>query len=246
MCRNYFFMGVLVDAHCHAYGFPEKDLRKYVNSYRIICVSEDLESSLRALELGEKFKNIVPFIGLHPWNVPETPKSEIEEFAKLLDRREVKGLGEIGLDKRMGKEYQKQMEVFERFCHLASEYDLPVNVHALDAWKEVLEILNRYDVEKAAFHWYSGPIELLEELLSNGYMVTINPAVRIQRRHQLVLEKAELNMIMTESDGPYRYRGLDLRPDMISELVKLIAEVKKARYEDVEELIEGNFLRFLR
>ncbi|RLF99773.1 MAG: TatD family deoxyribonuclease [Candidatus Wolframiiraptor sp.] len=237
---------MLIDAHCHAYEFSHEDLRKYRSSFRIICVSEDLESSIKSLEIGEAFPNIVSFIGLHPWNVPETPRSEIEEIVKLIEKREVAGLGEIGLDKRMGKAYQRQKEIFEIFCKLAVEYGLPVNLHALDAWGDVLAILRRYDVERAVFHWYSGPIDLLKELSDNGYMVTINPSVKIQRRHRMVLEEVSLDMVMTESDGPYQYRGLNLKPDMIPELVEFIAEVKDTRREVVEELIERNFLRFLR
>jgi len=236
----------LIDAHCHAYEFSREDLRKYASSFRMICVSEDLESSVKSLKLGESFSNLLPFVGLHPWSVPETPRSEVEEIVKLIEEREVAGLGEIGLDKRVGREYQRQREVFEKFCELASEYDLPVNLHALDAWEDVLEILRRYDVEKAVFHWYSGPIPLLEELSDSGYMITINPAVKIQRRHRLVLEEVELEMVMTESDGPYQYRGLYLKPDMIPELVQFIAEVKGIKREDVEELVERNFMRFLR
>ncbi|MCS7132506.1 MAG: TatD family hydrolase [Nitrososphaeria archaeon] len=236
---------MLVDAHCHVYEFAEEELRRYA-SYRIICVSEDLESSLKSLELGERFSNIIPFVGLHPWNVPETPQSKIKEMVELIERREVAGLGEIGLDRRMCGEYEKQKEVFEKFCELASEYDLPVNIHALDAWEEAVEILNKYDVERSVFHWYNGPIELLDELLNSGYMITINPAVKIQRRHRLVLEEVRLEMIMTESDGPYRYRGLYLKPDMIPDLLDFIADVKNIRRDDLEELIESNFLRFLK
>ncbi len=37
-----------------------------------------------------------------------------------------------------------------------------------------------------------------------------------------------------------------MKPDMIPELVQFIAEVKGIKREDVEELVERNFMRFLR
>jgi TatD DNase family protein len=77
-------------------------------------------------------------------------------------------------------------------------------------------------------------------------MITINPAAKIQPRHREVIEEAPIDMILTESDGPYEYRGLSLRPDMVEDLVKLIAEVKGMRVEDVEEAIEFNFRRLFR
>jgi len=154
---------MFVDAHCHAYDLPKEELEKY-RSYAIIGVSEDYESSLRTIDLSAEYENIVPFIGLHPWNVYKTSETELEKILALADRDDVKGLGEIGIDKRIGKAYQRQREVFERFCEVSYEYDLPLSVHALDSWSEVLEILRKHDVEKAVFHWYSGPTDLLEEI----------------------------------------------------------------------------------
>ena len=234
-----------MDAHCHAYGFSIEELKKY-KSIEMISVSEDLESSLKSIRISEEFSNIKPFIGLHPWKVPETPRSEVERLMKLCDSEEVIGLGEVGLDGRMGRSYGRQKEVFEKFCEIASEYDLPMNLHALDAWRDVLEILRKHDVEKAILHWYSGPIDLLEEIFDNEYMITVNPSVRIQRRHRKVLEEARMDMILTESDGPYQYRGLNLTPEMIPDLVRFIAEAKALSSEVVEEIISKNFRSFLR
>ena len=214
---------------------------------KIICVAEDLESSMKSLSLAEEFPNIIPFIGIHPWNVEEVSRSELENVIQLVEKRDdIRGLGEVGLDGKIRKTYEKQMEIFKRFCILASEYELPMNIHARAAWREVLEILRKYDIEHAIIHWFSGPIELLEEIALSEYFITINPAVRIQERHRRVLEEASMEMILTESDGPYNYRGLSLRPDMIKDLVKYIAEVKGASEEVVEESIASNFRKLIR
>ena len=237
---------MLIDAHSHAYDLPRRELEKY-RSMRIVSVSEDLESSLKTLSIAEEFPNIIPFVGVHPWRLGEVSGSEVEEVLRLVEKREdVKGIGEVGLDRKIEESYERQKEVFKKFCSLASEYDLPVNVHARAAWKDALEILEKLEVEKAVIHWYSGPIELLDEIAQIGYMITINPAVKIQERHRRVLEEAELNIILTESDGPYRYRGLDLKPEMIRDLIKFISEVKKVNEETLENIIASNFRRLIR
>ncbi len=237
---------MLIDAHSHAYDLPRRELEKY-RSMRIVSVSEDLESSLKTLSIAEEFPNIIPFVGVHPWRLGEVSGSEVEEVLRLVEKRDdVKGIGEVGLDRKIEESYERQKEVFKKFCSLASEYDLPVNVHARAAWKDALEILEKLEVEKAVIHWYSGPIELLDEIAQIGYMITINPAVKIQERHRRVLEEAELNIILTESDGPYRYRGLDLKPEMIRDLIKFISEVKKVNEETLENIIASNFRRLIR
>jgi len=236
---------MFVDAHCHAYEFSENELKEY-QSMTIICVSEDLESSRKTLALSEKFPNIIPFVGLHPWNVADVSRNELEKILELIDCEEVLGIGEVGLDKRKGKLYDRQKEFFRKFCEASREYDLPMNIHALDSWRDVLEMLRRYDIGSAVLHWYSGPLELLEELFEEGYAITINPAVKIQDKHKRVLEEADLDIILTESDGPYHYRGLDLKPAMIPDLIKFIADVKEVDPDAVEEIVESNLRRFLR
>jgi len=236
---------MLIDAHCHAHGFSKEELRRY-SSMTIVSVAEDLESSMKSLSLAEEFPNIIPFIGIHPWNVEEVSRSELEKTFQLVEKRDdIRGLGEVGLDGKIRKTYEKQLEVFEKFCSLASEYDLPMNIHARAAWREVLEILRKYDVERAIIHWFSGPIDLLEEIALSEYFITINPAVRIQEKHRRVLEEASMEIILTESDGPYNYRGLNLRPDTIKGLVKYIAEVKSLDEEVIEENIALNFRKFI-
>ena len=237
---------MLVDAHCHAHALQEAELKEHEANMTIISVSEDLESSLKSLDLGERFSNILPFVGVHPWSIGEVARSEVEEVMKLIEKRDdVRGIGEVGLDKKIRRTYAAQREVFERFCKLASEYDLPINVHAREAWREALELLRRLDIESAIIHWYSGPLELLEEIEASGYMITINPAAKIQPKHRSVLENAPLRIILTESDGPYEYRGMKLKPSLIPGLVKLIAEVKGLAREEVEEAVELNLKRLL-
>ena len=237
---------MLIDAHSHAYDLPRKELEKY-RSMRIVSVSEDLESSLKTLSIAEEFPNIIPFVGVHPWRLGEVSGSEIEEVLRLVEKRDdVRGVGEVGLDREIGESYERQKEVFRKFCSLASEYDLPVNVHARAAWRDALELLEKFEVEKAVIHWYTGPIELLEEIAQDGYMITINPAVKIQEKHRRVLEEAELNLILTESDSPYRYRGLDLKPELIGDLLRFISEVKKIDEEALESVIASNFRRLIR
>ena len=52
-------------------------------------------------------------------------------------------------------------------------------------------------------------------------------------------------MIITESDGPYNYRGLRLKPTMISDLMEFISNVKGVDKASSERIIERNFERLL-
>jgi len=225
-----------VDAHVHLYEDPTMADEETI----LVAVSDDLESSLKTLSL--KGENVVPCVGVHPWSSPEVGEEELKEFEKLVERALC--LGEIGLDKRYVPDFEKQRRVFEHFLTLSKEYSLPVNLHALDAWEEVFNMLLRYDVDRAYFHWFNGPLHLLDEIVSQGYYVGINAAAKIQKKHLRVIERAPLTSIMTESDGPYVYRGVKLTPKAVPELIGIIAKVKKVSEEAVAEAVLRNFKRW--
>lgn len=234
---------MLVDSHCHVYGFRPDELEKF-KDILIIGVAEDYESSIKNLEISRDFLNIYPFVGVHPWNIKGIVNQEIEKILDLVGRS--RGIGEVGLDERYGKKsLEEQIVVFKMFCEVASEKNLPMNIHALDAWRESFNIVTSYNVKRVLFHWYTGPLSLLEDIASQKYYISINPAVIIQAKHKAILEKAEVDILLTESDGPYIYRGMSLDPLKIRELLQIIAAIKEIPLEYLEKVIEENLRRFL-
>ncbi len=235
---------MLVDAHCHLYGFTDKELKEF-KGLVIASVGEDLESSMQNISLSKRYGWVKPFVGIHPWNIEDYSEEEFKAVETMIREGEVAGIGEVGLDKRLGKKWEKQVELFERFCSLAAELNLPLNIHALDAWREAFHILQKYSIKRALFHWYTGPQDLLKDIEGAGYYISINPSVKIQPKHRAILEKADLEVILTESDGPYNYKGLRLNPLMINDLVKEIASVKDVSYDEVSRIVSRNFERLL-
>ncbi|MGC9103779.1 MAG: TatD family hydrolase [Candidatus Methanodesulfokora sp.] len=225
---------MLVDAHCHLHEIGKS------YDFIIIAVSDDLESSRKTLSLAGE--NVIPCIGIHPWEVDTAKESDLSEIEKIADR--VRCLGEIGLDKRRSN-YKKQMEFFRRQLLIAKDLDLSVNLHSLDSWREVLELLDRYEIRRANFHWYTGPLELLEEIEERGYFISINPAVSIQRKHMDILRAAPVEILLTESDAPYVYRGIELKPEMIKDVIKIIAKEKSMLEAEVEGIVYKNAMKFI-
>ncbi len=232
-----------IDAHCHLYEFDEKTISTF-KDISIVAVSDDLKSSLKTIYLAEKFKDIYPCIGIHPWNIEKIDLKELEEIKNLIERFNIKCLGEIGLDRKfVPQTYCLQIEVFEHFLKLASKYDLIVNLHSPNAWREVHKMVIKYNISKAVFHWYTGPLDLLKKIIDKKFYITINPAIVVQKKHRIVLENADIYQILTESDGPYNYRGLYLTPAKIRDLLKIISEIKGLSLYDLKKIILENFNR---
>ena len=237
------FKGRYVDAHCHIHEFTENRIREF-RDFIIIGVSDDEPSSRKTLELSRKFDNIIPNVGVHPWHVHEVSVEELNNVLKLANQ--AKGIGEVGLDTKFKPEtIERQREFFLKFLQVAKEYDLPMNVHAAGTWGEVLELLRKFDIKKALIHWFTGNLELIDEIVSLGYFISINPAIKIQKKQRQIVEYAPIEIILTESDGPYSYRGLELEPTLIPELISEIAKIKNMKVNDVIEVVRNNLRRFV-
>jgi len=80
-------------------------------------------------------------VGLHPWHVDdiidiEECISNMETFCK--GNGKVIAIGEIGLDRACGIDFQKQIAVFKKQLLVAQKLDLPVIVHCVRAYPDVI------------------------------------------------------------------------------------------------------------
>ncbi|MGC8607798.1 MAG: TatD family hydrolase [Vulcanisaeta sp.] len=233
---------MLYDAHTHLHEFLDSRIAKFVREIIIAAVSDDYPSSKRTIELSNTYENIVPCIGIHPWNVDKVGFDELRQLEKLLP--ETRCIGEVGLDKRfVPQTFNRQVEFFQVFINWAKDYDLPLNIHAPDAWNDVLEMIRRADVDRALFHWYTGPLNLIQELRDYGYYISINAAIKIQEKSKAVAREAPLDTILLESDGPYEYRGITLEPPMVKDAASIVAEIKGMGVDDLWNTVSNNFSR---
>ena len=77
--------------------------------------------------------------------------------------------------------------------------------------------------------------------MNSGYFIGINPAWIIQEKHREIIDIVPLNNILTESDSPYRYRGLTMNPSLIVKTIEYIASRKNTTVSNVLNVINSNF-----
>ena len=96
-------MNWLYDSHIHL-SDPEyeSDIEQIIHTMELLklkacCVSMDYETSVKTLNLSQKSRNILPFIGIHP----EMAQQDISPVCDMIEKRnnEFIGIGEIGHDK---------------------------------------------------------------------------------------------------------------------------------------------------
>jgi TatD DNase family protein len=252
-----------VDAHIHLSdkeysGCIEEIIAEAKDSNVVALVSNsmDLETSVRSLKLVEQYpKMVYAALGIHPWNVGALAEGEFQQTMELIsEKRENDALiaiGEIGLDHKYAKIWDKQMMVFNEMLHLAERFDLPVIIHSRGTTAKIVEMLPSYNLKRVLLHWFSNPISVLSKAVENGYYITEGPPTAYSNGIREVVRRIPLTSLLTETDGPVRFfkqpfNGKRTTPAFIPTVVKSIAEIKSMEVASVAEQIVKNFEEFFR
>jgi len=156
-------------------------------------------------------------LGLHPGNIKFDEIDPCFAFFHeiLLDRKgdpmgRPVAIGEAGLDfwykwvRQDDEKKNEQRMVFQRHLDLAKEFDLPIVVHCRGAWRECLNMIVASGVKKAVFHWYSGPMDVLKDILGAGFFVSASVALEYSQESRKAMAYAPLDRILVETDTPVR------------------------------------------
>jgi TatD DNase family protein len=212
----------------------------------IVAVGMDMASNLRVMELAQEYPGFVlPAVGAHPCNlqaeVADSCCSWVEEHLP-----QCAALGEVGLDYKVKVPRQLQYEVFARLLASACEADRPVIVHARYSHVRALEMVRKARIVQAVFHWYSGPSDVLDHLLADGYYISVTPALAYSEAHQQAAVRAPLEQILVETDTPVEYQGKISRPVDVITTVKLLGQLRGISMQETAHITLENARRFFR
>lgn len=247
-----------IDCHCHlADNYFYKQINELIFGWKekgiisIGAIATNPKTSKRNIILGKKFPEIVKAgIGRHPWGAHKFDEKEQVIFSKLIEEETVAIIGEVGLDYyfiKDQKKYNKQKEVFEFFIQLAEKNNKPLMIHLTGAEKTVYEMLTTINPNcSICCHWYSGPKQILKKLVDLDCYFSINPAISKSKNHEKVLSYSPVDKLLTESDGPVKYKEEKSSPLLTVNLTKYIAEIKKIEEQEMRKQFVKNFKGYLK
>ena len=229
---------MLLDAHIHIDQYSKKSLIEFarqcsIYNVKIFTVSMCIPSYLKILDMSKQYDFIQVCFGIHPWKA-DIYSSNLEQLDRYL--YDNKYIGEIGLDKKFldyTAPYKDQQEVFEYIIsHKATKGKL-LNLHTSGAESEVLYYLRKYNCNNFIVHWYSGPLDLINEYLSLGGYFTIGTEILFSEHIQNLVKYLPLDRMLLETDGPHSYSWLsgdknyeDDMPELLLKIIDKICEIK--------------------
>jgi TatD DNase family protein len=169
--------------------------------------------------------------GIHPWSENELTTSDLEQLERLAKYPRCVAIGEIGLDKTNGLALEKQRHTFITQLSIAEKYNLPVILHCVKYWNELLQVKSSLKPRSTwIIHGFSKASQL-ENLLKIGCFVSIGSQILTNRSLQLVIQKVPVDRLFLETDNA------DHTNDEIYEKVALL---KGLELEALENQLEIN------
>ncbi|MEW6188347.1 MAG: TatD family hydrolase [Thermodesulfobacteriota bacterium] len=226
----------IIDTHVHLDQIlhPEEAIleARKAGVSGLVAVGVDIFSNEKILHFAGQYPGVIfPAIGYHPWNISISGiRSNLDFIENHLNQ--VVAIGEVGLDFKCPTPKEIQLGVFEEVLEMAGKADKPLIIHSRLAFEETFEMVRKQALKKVVFHWYSGPLNILKELLLSGYYISATPALLYSPKHREAVAAAPLKQILVETDAPETYQGVVSAPVQV---LQTLEELSKIKGIDVEE-----------
>lgn len=240
----------MIDGHAHLNEVKEIDeaIKRAadVGIRGIVAVGMDIDSNRETLSLTQRFPHFVqPAIGYHPWSVTVEGIDANLAFIEA-NIASCVAVGEVGLDYGAKAKKRIQQEVFGRILDIAKRHDRPVIIHSRYSHQRTYSMTRDAGIDRAVFHWYSGPTDVLAGILSNGYFISATPALAYSPPHQEAMRIAPLEQILIETDSPVVYQGKISEPADLVVTVRELSRIKNLPPEEVARVTAANTESFYR
>jgi len=249
----------MIDTHAHLY-LPDfsDDLLEVLAEARSSGVTQIWlpaidASSLCAMEPLRSSETQRFFAGLHPCDVKEDYRKQLDKIRTALDLAPYSGIGEIGLDRYWDKTfYPEQEDALREQLDWALARKQPALLHVRDAWEEMMALIRPYYGKglKAIFHSFSGTLEQALELTSQGFLLGINGTITYKNSLQAqFLSQVPLTSLVTETDAPFLtpvpFRGKRNEPKHIPLIVAKLAEIYSLSTDEIDAVTTRTALEIL-
>ena len=173
--------------------------------------------------------------GIHPWfvnkNIP------LEKLESDLQHPKCIALGEIGLDKICGTDFELQRKLFIQQIELSEKYNLPVIIHCVRASNELVELKKEIKPTQLWIWHGFNKASILQQTLENEIIPSFGEVILHNESLQKELVNLESSQFLLETDTSTL---------SIKTIYKTVAEVRNQSTESLQKEQIGNFYNILK
>ncbi len=175
------------DIHTHQYSQRRENIISVYNldiSGCVSCCGLDLQHTDYSL-------------GIHPWNIREDRWTrDLDFIEKNIVFRNVRMIGECGLDHLCNTPAGLQQKVFLAQIHISEKHNKPLIIHCVKAFDELLALKHEIKPQQVwIIHGFRGKPQQAAQLLKNGFYLSFGP-----RHNKESLKTVPLDRLFLETD----------------------------------------------
>lgn len=147
-------------------------------------------------EINYQSANTYYSCGIHPWNVASSVYN-VDDLEQLIaNSSRIVAIGECGLDKLIDVPLENQLTFFEQQIKLAEKLELPLIIHCVKAWEELIRVYKKYKPQSPwILHGFRGNKQQVEQLMKFGFYFSIG-----QNFNSDALKAIYTNRLFLETD----------------------------------------------
>lgn len=199
-----------------------------IHTHRIYSHSKGLEIHDSLLE-----KSTAKYFsaGIHPKFTSDSTL-QLSDLEERLSSSNCLAIGECGLDKIIDVPFEAQQICFEQQIALSEKLKLPLILHCVKAWNEVLALRKKWQpTQPWIFHGFR-KTTLLDTVLKENMYLGIGAAILHDQKLQNAVKHLPLEKLFLETDDA---------TVTIEEVYLQVAKLKNIDVTMLEEILEANF-----
>lgn len=204
---------MLFDIHTHISQFNHDELDLMIERWQannvgfVVSAGTNPNDCFESIELSKKYKHIYAGIGLHPTEITDDYKNQMNKIFNLINDRVIT-ISEIGLDYLSDSpDINIQKYCFLSQIEFSYQNNLPIVFHMRESNEDTLNILED-NIEKiigGASHYFQGSLKDAERLIGMGLYVSFAKPLLRDQSLQLIAKKIPIDHIVLETDSYPQY-----------------------------------------
>jgi TatD DNase family protein len=173
-------------------------------------------------------------IGIHPWYIDENSyEKELLVIEQKLQLENCLAVGECGLDKRRETPMEVQTAVFEAQLLLAEKYQVPVIIHCVAAFQELIAVKQKLNISvPLVIHGFSKSTALAHQLLDHGFYISFG---------KYLIKNPDLKEVFEKVPDDRFFLETDTIEEGIEQVYALAAAYKKIDVVSLQQIVTRNF-----
>ncbi len=144
---------------------------------------------------GEPLPETPYSTGIHPWKLEGARQEWLTESITP----QTIAIGETGLDYAISTAREEQEKWFRFQLEYAEKLGLPVIIHCVKAYNEIMQIVKGYNI-RAIIHGFTGSAQLASQLIKSGFYLSFGENLTRSPKTQDALKSIDPGHMFFETD----------------------------------------------